>query len=254
MSDISIKIKAEELQKSLDNLAPQVEEELREAVANVSQAAYASMVSQVQSMSMDPKNRQDYLRGLNYTKIDDSNFLIYLDGDWANQLEEGFGPYSIKEKLLSSDKTVGVGKRAGEPWVRTSKKGKRYAAVPFEHKPFSGEKFNSGDLANEIKKLTAMNRQGKEQRLTKVFKDLDGRPLSGKVASVQNTENPNLAGITKYQQVGDSGKVSSIYMTFRMVHEDSTGWQHSGHPGYNLFKTAEEYVERELENIINTLL
>ena len=254
MADLKIKIIADKLNKSLESLAPYVEQELNEAVGNLAQAAYSSMVAQVQAMQIDPKNRQDYLKGLQYQKIDDYNYLIYLEGDWANKLETGFDSYSMKEKLLGSKKTVQVGSRAGESWVRTSSKGKKYAAVPFEHKPFAGGAFNSGDLDQEIKKLTAMNMQGKKQRITKTFKDLDGNAIRGKAATIRVDDNPMLSGITKYQTVNQSGTVSSIYMTFRMVHEDSSGWNHPGHKGYNLFKAAEEYVEQELENIVATLL
>ena len=254
MADIKLKLIAEDLNKSLENLAPQVEQELLEAVGNVSQAAYASMIAQIQSMQMNPKNRQDYLRGLKYQKLDDYNYVIYLEGEWANKLESGFSGYSIKDQLLKSKKIVQSGSRAGKPWVRTSSKGKKYAAVPFEHKPFSGEKLSSGDLADTIKKLTAFNRQGQQQKFTKIFKDLDGKPLQGKVASIGKVDNPLLSGITKYQKVNPSGSVSSIYLTYRMVHEDSSGWQHPGHKGYNLFKQAEEYINQELENIINILV
>jgi hypothetical protein len=145
-----------------------------------------------------------------------------------------------------------VGSRAGEKWVRQGKNG-RYAAVPFEKKPFSGEK--SGNLAQDIKKLVAKNRQGKEQKLTKTFKDEFGNPLAGKVARVGEVrENPSLSGLTKFQYVNPSGRVSSVYMTFRTVSDKSSGWQHPGFEGYNLFKQVEEYVESELENIVNTLL
>lgn len=254
MADIKLKIKAEELGKSIEDLAPHVEQELQESVENLAQATYASVIGQVQAMQIDPKNRQDYLRGLKYTKIDDSNFIIYLEGEWANQLESGFGAYSIKDKLLSSDKKVGAGSRAGEPWVRTSSKGKKYAAVPFEQKPFSGEASKAGDLAQSIKQMMVPNMKGKAQKLTSVIRDLDGNAIRGKAAVIDKHPNPMLQGLTKYQSVSDTGRVSSLYMVFRMVHEDSPGWQHPGHPGYNLFKQAEEYVEHELENIVNTLL
>lgn len=254
MADIKLKVKAEELGKSLENLAPYVEEELNSAVENLAVAAHASMVAQIQSMQIDPKNRQDYLKGLQYQKIDDQNYIIFLEGDWANKLESGFSSYSIKDQLLKSKKTVQVGSRAGEPWVRTSKKGKKYAAVPFEHKPFSGEAGKSGDLAQSIKDIMVPNMKGKAQRITKVMRDLDGNALRGKVAVVDQHSDPRLSGLTKFQHVHASGKVSSIYMTFRMVHEDHSGWQHPGHKGYNLFKQAEEFVEKELENIIDTLL
>lgn len=255
MSDIDVKLMAEELGKSIEDLSEKVEQELHAAIENVAQAAHASMIARVQGWSMDPKNRQDYLRALQYAKIDDSSYLIYLDGEWPKKLEEGYPGYSIKDKLLASQKRVKVGSRAGEPWVRTSKEGKKYAAVPFEHKPFSGEN-SSGNLADDIKKLVAQNMAGKKQSILETFNDLEGRPLTGKVATVSknSTDVKNLKGLTKYQHVSDSGKVSSIYMTYRMVHQDSPGWQHPGHKGYQLFKQAEEYVERELENIIKTIL
>ena len=254
MADIEISLIADELGKSLKNLAPQLEAELQSAVQNLAQAAYSAMVSKIQGMSMDPKNRQAYLKSLKFQDLGDATWLIYLDGDWPQKLEEGYGSYSIKDVLLKSSKNVEVGPRAGQPWVRRNKKGGKFAAVPFEHKPFSGEK-GAGNLADEIKRIRVMNRQGKAQSIAKIFKDLEGKPIAGKVATAgTHPTNPNLSNLTKYQHVSDSGRVSSIYMTYRMVSEDSTGFVHPGHRGYQLFKEAQEYVENELKNILNNIL
>ncbi len=252
--DISVKLIADELGKDIENAASHVEREIHQAVGDLAQAAYTAMIARIQGMSLDPKNRQDYLKSLKIDNLGEGTWLIYLDGDWPNKLEEGFGPYSIKDQLLSSSKTVQVGSRAGEPWVRKSKTGKKYAAVPFEHKPMSGEKM-AGNLTDDIKKILVKNRAGKEQPITQIFKDLGGKPIAGKVATAGSVPGqPNLAGLTKYQQVSDSGKVSSVYMTYRMVSEDSAGWQHPGFSGYQLFKEAEDYVVAELKNILETLL
>lgn len=251
--DIEINLIAEELGKSLKNLAPQVQSELESAVGNLAQAAYAAMVAKIQGMGVSPENRQAYLKGLKFEDLGDSTWIIYLDGDWANKLEEGFGSYSIKDKLLASTKTVQVGSRAGQPWVRKNAEGGKYAAVPFEHKPMSGAAM-AGNLAADIKKILVKNQSGKDQPITRVFKDLEGKPIHGKVAVASNVGIPNLEGLTKYQHVHDSGRVSSIYMTYRMVSEDSKGFIHPGHAGYNLFKEAEEYVQSELKNILNTLV
>lgn len=254
MSDIILKIRAEELGKSLENLAPQVEEELNGAIENLANVAYSSMVAKVQSMSMNPKNRQDYLRALQFQKLGDSEWLIYLDGEWANKLEEGFAAYDMKEVLLNSTKTVQVGSRAGQPWVQKSKDGKtRYAFVPFEHKPFSKEAA-TGDLASAIRSLTAKNVQGIDQKLTQIFKDAGGSAIGGKVASVRNTGIKNLDGITKYQWVSDTGNVSSVYMTFRTISDKSQGWKHPGFEGYGIFDDTEKFIEEELERIITELL
>lgn len=255
MSDIEVQLIADELGKDLENATPVIQNEIHQAVENLANAAHAAIISKIQGMSMSPENRQEYLKALKFEKLGDSTWLIFLDGDWPKELEEGIKPYSIKDQLLASKKKVQVGSRAGEPWVRTSKAGKKYAAVPFQHRPFSGEKF-SGDLAADIKKIKTMNqRTQKMQPITKLFKDLDGKPVHGKVATVSEVPGqPKLAGLTKYQHVHDSGAVSSVYMTYRMVHEDSPGWQHPGTKGYQLFKEAEEYVEQELKNILETLL
>ncbi len=252
MSDISLKLRAEALGKAIENLAPQVEQELNYAVKNLAYAAHASMVAKIQSMNLNPKNRADYLRGLKISNLGNDSYLISLDGDWANKLEEGFPSYDMKETLLKSSKTVGVGPRAGLPWVRTSKEGKKYAAVPFEHKqsfPTSG-----GDLGKDIGEMFAINAKGQVQQLNKIFKDIDGNPVSGKVATITGAANPNFEGLTKYQHVSPKGNVSSVYMTFRFISENSSGWIHPGFSGYQIFKEAEEYVKNELDSIIQTLI
>lgn len=252
MADIEISLIADQLGKNIKNLAPQVEAELQQAVENLAHAAYSAMVAKIQGMSLDPKNRADYLKALKFQDLGEHTWLIYLDGDWAQKLEGGFGAYSIKDVLLQSQKIVQVGSRMGEPWVRKNKQGKKYAAVPFDHKPFSGGKM--GNLGDDIKKILVKNRAGSEQSITKIFMDLEGKPISGKVAVATNTGIANLEGLTKYQSVSDTGHVSSIYLTYRMVSEDSKGWQHPGHAGYNLFKEAETYVQTELRNIIKNLV
>lgn len=253
MSDISLKIKAQALGKTLEKLAPQVENELNEAVKNLAQAAYAMIAAKVQSMKIQDKSRADYLKGLDFTDLGRDSYLITLDGEWANKLESGFGAYSIRNAMLKSKKTVAVGSRTGEPWVRTAKDGHKYAAVPFDHKPHANP---TGDLGKDIKNLMAKGVNGKVQSIGEVFRNAEGNAISGKVATVNaaDTDNARLKNLVKYQHVSKSGRVSSIYMTFRMVSENGKDWIHPGHSGYHLFKEAEEYVQKEMDNIINTLL
>lgn len=253
MSDISLKIVAGKLGKSLEGLASAVENELNEAVKTLAHSAYTAMVAKIQGMSMNAGNRQDYLKSLHFQNLGSDSYLIYLDGDFANKLEQGYGSYSIRDKLLSSTKTVQVGSRAGEPWVRTAKDGHKWAIVPFEHKQNStGQK--GGDLATDIRQMMVKNSKGKKQKLSQIFKDIDGNPISGKVAVVDDAINDKFQGMVKYQHVHESGKVSSVYMTYRGVSEAKKDWVHPGFAGYQLFKEAERFVESEMENIINTIL
>lgn len=253
MADISLKMVADKLGKSLDNLASKIEDELNMAVRNLAQATYTAMISKVQSMSMNEGNRKDYLKSLKFQHLGDDTYLIYIDGEWANKLEQGFGSYSIRDQLLKSNKTVQVGSRAGQPWVRKAKDGHKWAIVPFEHKQNTvGAK--GGDLATDIRQMVAVNSAGQKQKLTQIFRDIDGNPIHGKVASTKDEPNSKFEGLTKYQYVHPSGNVSSVYMTFRGVSEAKKDWIHPGHKGYLIFKEVESFVESEMENIINTIL
>lgn len=250
MTDISMKFLADKLGKDLENISKTLETQLNQAVADAANAAYANIIANAQQQLTG--TRQDYLKSLNFTKLGDNSYLISLEGKHANAIEDGFVGFDMKTGMLNSTKIVQVGSRAGEKWVKKNKEGKKYATVPFEHSPFSKVP-KTGDLAKDIKKLTALNRQGIQQKLTSTFKDDLGKPLVGKVATA-SSEIAKLDKMTKFQHVSEKGKVSSIYMTFRRVSEDSDGWFHKGYKGLHAFEQAEAYVERELENILNTLL
>lgn len=253
MADISLKLIADALGKSLENLAPRVEEEINEAVKNVAHAAYTAMVSQIQGMNANPGNRSDYLKALKFSSMGNNSYLIHLDGEAANRLEKGFSSYSIREQMLKSTKIVQVGSRSGKPWVQTGAQGQKYAHVPFEHKK-SDKPSPSGDLATDIKQMSAMNAKGEQQKLSKIFKDIDGNPIHGKVAVVKDAMTVKFDGLVKYQYVHPTGRVSSVYMTYRTVSENGKDWVHPGFRGYQLFENAQRTVEEELENIIKTIL
>jgi hypothetical protein len=252
MADLSVKFIADKLGKDLESAADRVKKELEAAVKNLAHAAHANIIAKVQASKMSQQNKTNYMKSVQFLELGDNSFLISLEGAWPNKLEAGFGPYSIKDMLLKSKKIVQVGSRAGQPWVRQSKEGKKYAAVPMQHHPSAAA---PGDLDAEIKKMYAFNRQGVRQKITKTFTDDLGRPIAGKVASVVGEGiSPNLQNLTKYQHIHESGKVSSLYMTYRIVHEDSSGWMHPGSSGMHFFKEAEREIEKELENIIKILL
>lgn len=255
MADISLKFKADALGKSLEKLAPRVEAELNQAVKNLANAAYTSMVAQIQNMKMNESNRSEYLKGLDFKDLGNDSYLISLDSEWANKLESGFAGYSIRDAMLASQKIVQVGSRSGQPFVRKAKDGHKFAAVPMNHQPFAGK--GGPDFQSQFSSLSAKNAKGMDQAITKVFKDIDGNAISGKVASVgsvpQGTD-PNLAGLTKYQSVSAKGKVSSVYLTFRMVSENGKDWVHPGHKGYGLFKKAQDYIEEQMDVILKTVL
>jgi hypothetical protein len=247
MTDISLKIRAEELGKSLDGLSDDLELEIQDAVQNLAESAYSYIISEVQQKLKT--TRMDYLKNLTFERLDDSSWLISLEGTWPNMVEDGFTGYDLKETLLKSNKVVQVGSRAGENWVRINQDGQKYAAVPFQEKQAD----MPSDLAQAMKSMSAKNAQGRKQKITKLFKGKEGQPLEGKVATAKS-DNSLLDAMVKYQYRNESGTMSSIYMNYRMISENSDGWQHPGWAGCHFFQAAEQWIEAEMDNIIKILL
>lgn len=250
--DLNIKFRADKLGKQLEGISDQIQSELNDAISDLAHSAYANIVADVQTNINNQDFRQEYLKGLRIDQIGDGQFVISLDGEWANKLEDGFPSYDLKAALLKSKKKVAVGKRAGGDWVQKTADGTRFAHVPFQTRPSS--KAVSGDLKSDIAKIKAENASGRQQRITQTFKSEEGKPLSGRVAQGRSN-NPMLDRITKYQRVSPtSGKVDSLYINYRTVSDNSSGWKHPGHEGYMFFGKAEKYIEDQLDSIIETLL
>ena len=247
----------ERLNKTLEGIAPAVEVGINDAIRGVAEAAYASIVAKAQSQLQS--TRQDYLSGLRFENLDDNSYMISLEGEWANKLEEGFGAYDLRTVLLKSTKTVEVGSRSGQPWVQTGKKGQKYAHVPFEHQPFA-KAGRAGDMAEAVQSLTGINVKGNLQALTKVFRDMDGKPLEGRVAVAHlgSVKDPRLENLTKYQSVvtDKNGKqrVQSTYLTYRTISELGKPWIHPGYDGVQAFQDAEREIQAQIDKIINTML
>lgn len=253
---ISVDIKADELGLSFEQMGVRAEAEFNQSISDVAHAIHANIVAKAQAEL--GATRQDYLKDLTFDKIGDNSYVIGLAGEWANKLEDGYGSYDMRAQLLGSNKIVGVGSRAGEPWVQKAQDGNhKFAHVPFEHKPFSKEA-KSQNLADAIKKLTAQNMAGKQQKLTNIFKDPNGRPLQGKVASVKESGVKDLDGLVKYQKVhvSKAGKetTQSIYMTYRTISEAGKAWTHPGFDGLKAFPEAEQAANQMVEQILKSFL
>ncbi len=236
-----------------EKMTDKVDEIMQQAIKDVAQGAYANIIAQAQAGLKS--TRQDYLKGLSFTKLSDNEYLITLDGTFANALETGFAPYDMREKMLQSKKIVEIGPRSGEPWVQQGKKGK-FAHVPFQQQPFSKAP-EAQDMAQLIKKVEVTNARGRKQKITSIFKDISGKALEGEVARAP--KGSDLAGLVKYQKIYENAKTGKkrtegIYILYRTISENSPGWQHPGFSGLLAFSKTEEWVRKELENILKSFL
>jgi len=254
--EIDIKMKAEKLGLDIERLAGSVEQEFLQAIRDTTQGAYAKIVAAAQEQLKT--TQKDYLKGLRFEQIGDNQYLITLDGSFANALEGGRPAFDMRAAMLKSTKTVEIGSRAGEPWVQKNKNNQKFAHVPLEKKPFSKNPKMS-DMAQAIRQLEAYNQSGRKQKITQTFKDPSGKALQGKVATVKDTGIANLEGLVKYQKVSQNEKtgkesVSSVYINYRTVAENGKPWIHPGIKGIQAFEQAEQWLEKEIEVILKHFL
>lgn len=253
MSDFSIKAKLDAKGLDLKELETSVRNNLSARLGEIAEATYANIAAKAQNELTT--TRLDYAKSLKITKLSYNSYLIYLDGQWANDLEFGFPSYNLSEKLLSSKSLVSAGPNKGKPWVKSGEDNQRFAHVPREHRPFS-KLDKDADMNQILRKIKAANATGGSQKFTSTFKDKFGLPLQGKVATA-NIEN--FGNITKFQQVTQSAakkkaQVTSLYMSWRTVSDKGEIWQHPGFKGIEAFKEAELFVEQQLDRIIEDAL
>lgn len=269
MSIISIESTLQNLDRTIDGMEDQVLEMAAQAVQLIAKQAHQFIGNEVKAMqNASPDNRKAYDQALDLSETGENTWTISLQSDWANQLESGFQPAG-RDQLLASKKMVSVGSRAGKPWVQITKEGTKgrgasktivpghkFAHVPFDHKPYSGETFRGGgDLAKDLAKIKVLNQAtGEMQPFTKTFADNEGRNLIGKVAQLAEVPGwgKNLNNLNKYQEPY-ANTTQSVYLTFRTVSENSKGWNPRYFGGYQVFPKAEKWAQEQVNEVVKAM-
>lgn len=223
------------------------------------------------------ENNQRYRDALSFQMVSKNIAELRLDAD-AAFLENGYPSFDMVPGMVNSTAIVKVGKRAGQPWVRMSKQGYRYAVVPLPQSTKRAVPGSPGHSAPvQIGQPTETTRGALAQDMERLLKafgvaakrepnwrmkagpgDLQtlitesGRMVEREVPNV----NPLLSGLTKTTaQVGK--KNVAQYNTFRVVTENpnrKARWRHSGFAGVHIFKDLETWLRQELEKIVRETL
>jgi hypothetical protein len=211
-----------------------------------------------------------YLRSIQLRQVNDFAAEVYSELPYATALEEGMPARDMKKMLGSSWK------------VRVSKKGKRYLIIPFRHDTPGSVQGNpmpqavhewwkapnreashitgahervSGALGSSIATRRQMTVPGRSyhwgSRLSKAA--LQG--LGADQAQVRR-----MAGMVHFRNPESGGH--SSFITFRVMSEDSPGWQAPATPGFwparttsdQLRPIAETIFARALQTDIQALL
>ena len=261
-------------------------EAIKQVVRDTYDQAYQYAVDQASSRLY--RTKQQYLDALQRQKVSPYMYVITLD-ESAHHLEEGYGPFDMKQGLLKTNLNAeGLGeynKGRGRGGIKTSKKGYRYRAIPFEQNRAVASPNHPLNNTPVGKGADADTMGGMAQSLKNMFskaghsgisKDANGNPILGKVGSITGSGNqatfrgqgmsqsfnlgtslggsPNqfpamLNNVTKYQTMV-KGKVRSSYVVYRMVSNDpkyAGKFIHPGFEGIHLFPDIEKFAADTLE-------
>jgi len=232
--NISVDSKAKALGIDLRTASQRAIKQLQSALKQTATATYNELVRRAQDKLKT--TRDDYINALHWEQIGPDSYIIYLD-DTMGHVEDGFPTFDMKPGLLKG------------PNAKTTKKGTRYNTVPQTYKPKSKQAIMAPGLREQLQEVISAN------KLQKVFKDkTTGRPLEGIVATVKETGIDRLKGLVKVQKRYKE-RTQSFYMTFRRVSDNSDPgkWIHPGYSGAHLFPEVENYLERQIEQILKAI-
>ena len=252
---ISVQIIAQDLNISLAAFEKETISQLNGAIESIAYAAMGEWKRLAGSRLRTALNI--YLQGLNRvdsfskTKSENINtFTLFLIGGLANDFEFGKSSWDMKPALLSG------------PHAKVSEKtGVRYNTVPFRHGPES-RAFAYTGKAREQKlydHFKVAMKLLKKQEYTRERFELTASGMVKKRTLIPSAPvHPYLAGLRHTQVINPkTGKAGhGTKMTWRRISDNSdpSSWLHPGLKALNIHKEVHAYAEREIKNIIKTVL
>lgn len=203
-----------------------------------------------------------YARSIQIEHDGDLRYSIFSDDPKALLIEEGGGGWDMKKLLWTSHK------------VRISKDGKRYLIYPFRHGTpqttvlgeYAGSEMpvpvhqwwlskdqpkESSQVTGHFNEKSAQDGQTNVQRNTYSW----GSRLSAKDVSEigldPEQEGRNLVGMVRF---GNPDGGHSQHVTFRVMSEDSSGWQVEDRAGKYPARSAYEFISSHYERVLEIAL
>ena len=235
MSEINIKLIAEQLGKDIENISEQTQKAIQTAIEQLSLNAY----NEAQRLAMQRLNttRENYLNSLKYEKLEDNLYVVYLDPNnaQANHTESGYSGFDLKPGLLNGPKS------------RKTKTG-RMNIIPLASQPYSKQP-TSRQIVTDIR--SAIKKIEKDKSISKITKDIN----QGKMTTYKGKVPGIISGLTKITKQYKKTQ-QSTYLLFRAVssNSDPSSWIHSGYSGCHVFRDVEKFVKENIDKIIKSIL
>jgi hypothetical protein len=241
----------------LDSLSVAMVQSISTAVAGLARAAQDHWISLAQTRLRS--SRADYINGLRQSesykqKVSAStqSFEITLVGRMPNNFEFGMPSFDMK--------SVRPGWLGGAK-ARRAKDGSFYTVIPFRHSTSSETNMAYTGKARAVSTPTNLKNQlrsaVREYGLDRMIRTATGQVARGSVSRIPKSApvHPYLQGLTRIQNTTRTGGSSQL-MTFRVMSENSnpSSWIHPGIKAANLLPEVENWVDNQLDRILETIL
>lgn len=227
----------------------------------------------IMAAKLPDAEKLEYAKTLRIDRAGLAHFVVSADYAKADQIENGRQAQDLKKMLQTSRK------------VRTSKAGKKYLIIPFRQNT-AGNTAHARAMPAEINRIasqmeTARVRgsyidHGGVKRATYLWPrsrlSNDGQGIqAGKQRYLALGRMPAglapklaphhvsdpFAGMVRFDTSTGQAR-SSAYLTFRCMHQDSTGWIIPAKPGLHIARAVAENMERKagpyIQALVNSML
>lgn len=238
------------------------------AIAMLAEAAHAKWLAYASGNETTPSGKKINARTGNYMnsiKLEQTpeGYSIYSDLDmapYARVIEDGASAFDMHALLQTSDKT------------RISKAGKKYLIIPFRHGSpdslvvgaYTGRAMPDdvyGRMSSSAQSFVSGSYQeqsvNSDNMTTRLTYDWGSKLTLGDLtqAGYDPTERQtqNMVGMARMASNTDKA-TSSVYVTFRVLSEDSDGWVIPEREGAEPAKAVYEWLQKNQQDIMSKAL
>lgn len=222
---------------------------IAQAVAAVAEHGANEWKAAVHKAPLWSVEKAAYIDSIQWRMTGQTSAEIWADYKLSGEIESGRPARDLKKYLQTSRK------------VRTTKKGQRYLIIPFRHNT-PGNSAHAApmpdhvyDLARQLSK-SSVNGMGKRlsgsgHLVPQASYKWGGRLPPGLMPKAKPHHKTDLyAGMVKFDSSAN-GKKSSVYLTFRVMSENSSGWIVPAKPGLNLAQKVSQNLQPLLEAAVS---
>lgn len=222
------------------------------AVEDIALQAAKNWATAILSTDLPKAQREDYAKSLRINRIGQAHFEVTTAFGDADKIENGRPARDLKLMLQTSQRT------------RMSKAGKKYLIIPFRHNTPGNTalapampqaiysqalKMGKSSILSTGTRVSATGATVPQHKYK-----WGGRLPAGLTPKLKPHHATDIFSGMRRMETSTGKSKSSAWLTFRVMHQDSTGWIVPAKPGLKLAEAISAQIERKAQGYINAIV